>query len=299
MVVAAPMAERDPVTPLLRVQLLGPFAIHMGGKCAGPWPRRSAKRLLALVCLSPKRRVPQGGRVRRPFSGLCPRAAANALYTPYHPLGRCWRPGRPGYGSARRRPRPLSDIFSVRQSRSTSTRRRVHPGSAWDGARGRPGHGVWGRAVRNGTLRRRAVCRWSLPSCDLELSRQDARWSCQDRFRGYAGPCVRCHRGLGGGIFTTWRLKKLPSAMATYASQGQWSASCRYAVAWLASRTGPRAVSRLEAGLRTREHQVATWRRSTQPARASPATCPPARAALSAARRSRQRVLARALFVCL
>ena len=57
--VVRPRPDRDyPSTDLvLRVQLLGPFQVRLGSKIAGPWPRLSAKRLLALVFLSPNHRI--------------------------------------------------------------------------------------------------------------------------------------------------------------------------------------------------------------------------------------------------
>ncbi len=61
-------------------RLLGSFAIYLGDKCAGPWPRASAKRLLALVLLSPKRHISRGVASDTLFRDLAPPAASNALY---------------------------------------------------------------------------------------------------------------------------------------------------------------------------------------------------------------------------
>jgi DNA-binding SARP family transcriptional activator len=66
--------------PLVRVQLLGPFAISLGAKYAGPWPRLSAKRLLALVFLSPKRPIAREVAADTLFHDLAPGAASNAMY---------------------------------------------------------------------------------------------------------------------------------------------------------------------------------------------------------------------------
>ena len=66
--------------PTVSVQLLGPFAMPAGGRTAGPWRRTSAKELLALVFLSPKRRVTREIASDTLFGHLAPQAAANAMY---------------------------------------------------------------------------------------------------------------------------------------------------------------------------------------------------------------------------
>jgi predicted ATPase/DNA-binding SARP family transcriptional activator len=65
--------------PVVRVQLLGSFAISFGAQTAGPWPRLSAKRLVALVFLSPRRRISKEVASDTLFGYLAPRAATNAL----------------------------------------------------------------------------------------------------------------------------------------------------------------------------------------------------------------------------
>ena len=74
--------EDGPTTggPLVQVQLLGSFVISVGEKMAGPWPRTSTKRLLALVLLSPKRRISEEAASDTLFGDLAPRAATNAMY---------------------------------------------------------------------------------------------------------------------------------------------------------------------------------------------------------------------------
>ena len=64
---------------LMRVTLLGPFAIKLGERSAGPWYRPPAKRLCELVMVSPGLRV--GREVAREllFVDLAPSASANAL----------------------------------------------------------------------------------------------------------------------------------------------------------------------------------------------------------------------------
>ncbi len=65
--------------PVVQVQLLGSFAMSLGAQTAGPWPRLSAKRLLELVFLSPKRRISKEVASDTLFRDLAPRAATNAL----------------------------------------------------------------------------------------------------------------------------------------------------------------------------------------------------------------------------
>ncbi len=63
----------------VRVTLLGPFTIKLGGRSAGPWYRPPAKRLCELVMLSPGLRV--GREVAREllFAELAPSASAAAI----------------------------------------------------------------------------------------------------------------------------------------------------------------------------------------------------------------------------
>ena len=65
----------------VRVTLLGPFAISLDERSAGPWYRPVAKRLCELVMLSPSHRL--GREVARDllFPKLAPAASANALST--------------------------------------------------------------------------------------------------------------------------------------------------------------------------------------------------------------------------
>jgi adenylate cyclase len=63
----------------LRVRLLGPFAVTVAGRSAGPWPRPSARRLCELVMVSPGRRVSRDLACEELFPGRDPRAAARSL----------------------------------------------------------------------------------------------------------------------------------------------------------------------------------------------------------------------------
>ena len=79
MVSRRPEEEGNSSGAPVRAQLLGSFAIQLGEKTAGPWPRLSAKRLCALVLLSPKRRVAREAAGDTLFGDIAPRASANAL----------------------------------------------------------------------------------------------------------------------------------------------------------------------------------------------------------------------------
>jgi len=80
--VAAPAEEGEakPGEARVRARLLGPFAITLGDRSAGPWPRPAAKRLCELVLLSPGRRISREVATETLFGYLGPRASANAMY---------------------------------------------------------------------------------------------------------------------------------------------------------------------------------------------------------------------------
>ncbi len=80
MVVRGPATGHGSSIPVVRAQLLGQFAIYLGDKAAGPWPRLSSKRMLALVFLSPKRRISRELACEALFGDLAPRSASSALY---------------------------------------------------------------------------------------------------------------------------------------------------------------------------------------------------------------------------
>ena len=63
----------------VKVNMLGPFAISVGGRVAGPWPRPSARRLCELVLLSPGQRVSRELAAEELFGSLGPDRAATAL----------------------------------------------------------------------------------------------------------------------------------------------------------------------------------------------------------------------------
>jgi predicted ATPase/DNA-binding SARP family transcriptional activator len=66
--------------PVVQVQLLGSFSISLGENTTGPWPRLSAKRLLELVFLNPKRRISKEVASDTLFRDLTPRVATTAMY---------------------------------------------------------------------------------------------------------------------------------------------------------------------------------------------------------------------------
>ena len=63
----------------VRVQLLGPFAITLGDRVAGSWQRPTARRLCALVLVSPGRRMSRDLIGEELFADLEPRAAARSV----------------------------------------------------------------------------------------------------------------------------------------------------------------------------------------------------------------------------
>ncbi len=77
--VSASRAKGPPGGLTVEVRLLGPFSVVSGGRTAGPWPRPSARRLCALVLVSPGRRVSRDLACEELFPGLDPRAAARSV----------------------------------------------------------------------------------------------------------------------------------------------------------------------------------------------------------------------------
>ncbi len=72
-------AGDDAVAPAVAVRLIGPFAVSVAGRVAGPWPRPTARRLCQLVLVSPGRRLSREAACEALFPSLAPEAAANAL----------------------------------------------------------------------------------------------------------------------------------------------------------------------------------------------------------------------------
>ena len=77
--VAAGITQDAPAGQVVRVRLLGQFAITAGERAAGPWPRPSARRLCALLLVSPGHRVSRDLACEELFPRLEPRAAARSL----------------------------------------------------------------------------------------------------------------------------------------------------------------------------------------------------------------------------
>jgi DNA-binding SARP family transcriptional activator len=64
---------------MVKVRLLGPFAVTHGERVAGPWPRPTARRLCQLVLVAPGRRITRDLACEELFPGLDPYAAARAV----------------------------------------------------------------------------------------------------------------------------------------------------------------------------------------------------------------------------
>jgi class 3 adenylate cyclase/DNA-binding SARP family transcriptional activator/tetratricopeptide (TPR) repeat protein len=71
--------QTEPPGQAVQARLLGEFAITAGGRTAGPWPRPSARRLCALLLVSPGRRVTRDLACEELFPRLEPRAAARSV----------------------------------------------------------------------------------------------------------------------------------------------------------------------------------------------------------------------------
>ncbi|MGD0701912.1 MAG: AAA family ATPase [Trebonia sp.] len=75
----AGITQDAPAGDAVRVRLLGQFAITAGDRAAGPWPRPSARRLCALLLVSPGHKVSRDLACEELFPRLEPRAAARSL----------------------------------------------------------------------------------------------------------------------------------------------------------------------------------------------------------------------------
>ena len=64
---------------MVKVRLLGPFAVTHGERVAGPWPRPTARRLCQLALVAPGRRITRDLACEELFPGLDPYAAARAV----------------------------------------------------------------------------------------------------------------------------------------------------------------------------------------------------------------------------
>jgi DNA-binding SARP family transcriptional activator len=78
--VAAARAVQGSNPLVLDVRLLGRFAVAVGDRCTGTWPRPSARRLCQLVLTSPGRRLSRDGACDALFPSLRSDAATNALW---------------------------------------------------------------------------------------------------------------------------------------------------------------------------------------------------------------------------
>jgi class 3 adenylate cyclase len=70
---------RDSSATVVRVKLLGPFSVRLGGQTAGPWPRPVARRLCGLILVSPDRRISRQAAGEALFPNLGPHEAARGV----------------------------------------------------------------------------------------------------------------------------------------------------------------------------------------------------------------------------
>ena len=224
-------SEDDQAGLLLCAQMLGPFEIYRGDKVAGPWPRLSAKRLLALVLLSPKRRIAREVASEVLFPHLAPRSAANALYNALSSARAVLSVfGGPAILVADRTDiyisaaAPLSVDLELHE-RSIQAALAMQPGTDRDTAL------THTLSEQGSLLEDEPYADWSLRRRErLELARQNARVVlARDRSMG-----VGCSGA--DGVIEAWEAvfshdlaseEAAAALMATYASQGQRQLAAR------------------------------------------------------------------------
>jgi predicted ATPase/DNA-binding SARP family transcriptional activator len=219
--------------PTVSVQLLGPFAIHAGGRTAGPWRRTSAKELLALVFLSPNRRVTREIASDTLFGHLAPQGAANAMYNALSSARGTL--SALGHGAADVlvadrtsvyiSPTAPIDVDLERHEKALETALRMTPGHARDIAL------LQALSVEGVLLEDDLYAEWSASRRQrLELARQDARLAlARDRSRGFG-------RSGAKGVIEAWEAvfshdlaseEAATALMRTYVAEGQRQLAAR------------------------------------------------------------------------
>jgi predicted ATPase/DNA-binding SARP family transcriptional activator len=213
--------------PCVQAQLLGSFAISLGEKVAGPWPRLSAKPLLALLLLSPRRRLSREIACDTLFGDLSPRAASSALYNAVSSargvLAGLGEPATALIGSDRSdiyiSPAAVIEVDLDVHERAIDRALRMAPGAVRDEALT---HALSEQGI---LLEDELYADWSVRRRDsLQLSRQQARVAlARDRSMGYG-------RSEAGGVIDAWGAvfsddpaseEAAAALIEAYASQGQ------------------------------------------------------------------------------
>ncbi len=213
--------------PLVRVRLLGTFAISFGTKTAGPWPRLSAKRLVELVFLSPGRRIAREVASDTLFLDLAPPACTNAMYNALSAARAVLAElGGPAAGMLRTdrthiyiHPDVPVEVDLELHEHNLRAALQMPPGKGRDTAL------VDVLSEQRVLLEDEAYTDWSLrPRQGLELARQEARMAlAQDRSRGFG-------RSGREGVIEAWEgyvvhdpaSEEAASAlMSAYAARGQ------------------------------------------------------------------------------
>ena len=225
MAVSRPPGNDNEAELLVRARMLGPFAIYRGDKAAGPWPRLSAKRLVALVLLSPQRRISREVASDILFSELPPQSAANALYNALWSARAVLSDlGGPAILIASRRDIYIPSGAPVEvdlelYERSMEAALAMQPGDDRDIA-------LTEALSEQGTLLEdEPYADWSLRRREsLELARQDARVAlARDRSMGFG-------RSSANAVIQAWEAvfshdlaseEAAAALMAAYGSQGQ------------------------------------------------------------------------------
>jgi predicted ATPase/DNA-binding SARP family transcriptional activator len=232
-VVVGPATDHDSAVTLLRAQLLGPFAIYLGDKSTGPWPRLSSKRLLALLFLSPRRRIPREVACDILFGDFTPRAASSALYNAVSSargvLAALGEPAAAVLGTDR------TDIF-ISPAAAIEVDLDVHEQAIAVALGMGPGPGrdhalVTALAEQGVLLEDELYADWSVRRRDaLELSRQAARVAlARDRSMGYGCSGAEDVIQAWEAVFSHDPASEEAAAalMGAYAAQGQRQLAAR------------------------------------------------------------------------
>ncbi len=270
-----------------------------GQKAAGPWPRLRSKRILALVFLSPKRRISRELACEALFGDLAPRSASSALYNALSSargvLAALGQPATAVLGTDRAdiyiSPTAAIEVDLNLHEQAIAAALQMTPGAGRDEAL------AIALSEERALLEDELYADWSVRRRDrLELSRQAARVAlARDRSTGYGASGPESVMEAWEAVFSHDPASEeaATALMGAYASQGQRQSAvrtydrCRAGLEDLGLEPSP--------ALERAYPQCETWRwpvwgrRSLLKRHAFSATYPPPPAASSAERSSRPR----------